>query len=1707
MNVLGISADDGLRKGISEKRCFVHVDQQTGEALSTISYSQLNALVDDFARNLGLATEDGCLLLVGLCFPLGTPVHYLIALLGATKPGSRCVAMPLNIHAQFLSDEELSDAFELVEVAIFPEIDVTSLDLQSRDAVTTFAGVAAARGVPSWRLSFSADVACPSVKLRRDKEAPVHMSRSTLPKDTVLLLRTSGSTGKPKSIPLTRGNVAAAVGSVIDAYELTQDDITYISQPMVTVGGLVTPLLSTLASAGTVIFSKFNAANHWNVVLKQGVTWYTAVPEMHKQIIEQQRGQVLERSAHRVRFIRNGSGCLPQEFVDQLCHLFSTQVVVAYGMTEATQLVCANPVGAPKPSSVGKPAKHLRLRLFDDNLRPVGHGIQGEICLAGPSMFEGYWGPATEEVNKRVFFTDADGTRWYRTGDIGTQDTDGYVFLVGRLNNMMKINGYKVFPERMEQELEKRFPSLRFVLVRRSDENCGDSLALMVQKRHPEPGDVDMAAICREVAAVARFGVSFPLPQTAHLVSEELSIVTKSSSKIDRKLAAALAHRDQTVQHHVLDLALFGGEPLEQQKPLDWWIALATKLLHALGIEELDASTPIATLGLTSLQVMAFTNMMSIYTSEFLNSRVLVSNVLHAGTLKELVESFGAAPSTRSLPAESVRRITRAKTAGGRETPLRVQTEDPVHIVGVSCRLPGHSNHLDALGQLLADKRCGITHRTDWDSDRHPEIAYAGFIEGKELVDRALFGLSPLEAAEMDPQQLAVLEGAYEAVVNAGVKVHSLAGKDVPVVVAVNHADAEIDFYSHFHGVNGVPPHIRAYKALSAIAGRVSQLLDLRGSTFCVDAACASSMVAVHESFHMLRRSRCKSAIATSANHLTSMNVSLSMAPSGLLSKTGRCHTWDEEADGFVRGEGSASLFLASDEAADSMGEICNTMVKHNGKTSHLTFPERKAEADLVYQCIDASNVGFGEINYVEAHGTGTTIGDATEAHALQDVFGTWRKRKSNPVLVGSVKANLGHLEASSGMAGLLTVLTVFRRRAAPGNAELRQLSSFVAGTGDAVGLEFPMHSTPLPEGRLTACCNSFGFAGTIGTAVLASDEPPSVLQQGHRRTAFIFALSNELPQLVQEVCASLRAESYLTAVDTLTKKLPEMPKISVDGLTLSALSGVLRGQADCPKQLQPTAYAAFQLCLASVWRAHGIHPDALAVAAPAGLREVPEPWRTLCEHEFGFKCQLQGQYDTAIILAAGDTRPFQDAVRCIEADTRATVVPGVVTAPQLFASIGRVARSLVFELSALNRESSVCMLRQEPGSDIGQEKTAASHGSSEALILVQKLLQEVDYHEEQFGPSTVPFQELDSLQWATFTSLLRSRCQLRDISMDATVAVIAQQLQKAPLTLGHAPHVPQEIETLQALTSLEAEDSTNTLIGVHGIEGDPLSLQFKTLAMRLSGEVAVYALKVTATVRQACSSLEDLAQGHVETLQARFGYRSYNIYGHSFGAMVAHKMAELLEQRGIAVTLFLGDFEVAYPPERFMDNPREDEFTDRCRMGSWEGPEMEAYKILLRRHMFSHREDADYCRQLLHEVSDPQRREHELKGFVLTKARPSNMPMETYFSMISEFSENMGFHEQLVMHSCAVDATGRKYMDGNSFFDRHTYQPGKLPAAMLFVSNSKEFSCCVEVNKQFYNDLEIVHVLDHEHYNLLESQDIIPSKVLQELRRKFRSA
>ncbi|CAJ1403442.1 unnamed protein product [Effrenium voratum] len=1617
--------------------------------------------VDCYSRDLSELTNFQRLR-VGLAFPLPAPLEYLIALLGTAA--ARCVAMPLNVHTEYLTLRELDAALVHVQVLFCPELD--GLDQHSADAVRRFTQSAERQGIPICRLSLNAG----ALKIRHEELDTSRWDSKTLGEEAVLLLQTSGSTGKPKAIPLTRQNVSSAVDSVIHAYGLTEQDVTYISQPMVTVGGLVTPLLSTLVSGGTVVYSKFNAAKHWEVIAKYGVTWYTAVPEMHKQIIESQNGRSRRRCEHTVRFIRNGSGCLPQAFVDALQRLFDTKVVVAYGMTEATQLVCANPLDAPKPNSVGTPAKNIRLGLFD-NLSAVAPQENGEICISGSSVFEAYWGPGMEEVNHLAFFTDVQGTRWYRTGDIGWQDQDGYVFLVGRANNMMKINGYKVFPERLEQELEKKYPSLRFALVQKEE-----SLALMVQSRKGEV-EVDMASLCRQLAELCRFGVSFPLPKNAYLVAPGSSFLTKSSSKIDRKQAAALSQEPEHVTcFHVLDYALFGSE-CDENKPKTWWLQLAARLLQGLCGAIISPEERLQELALTSLQVMAFTNMMNVYT-EALDTRLQVSQVLQAASLQELVDGFLGKGASFSLLGPA-RRVARSRTAGA-VLKITPEEEEVVQIMGVSCRFPGHSNNLDAFVQLLLDQRCGIVERKDWHNERYPEIAHVGLIEGKELFDRTLFGISSLEASYMDTQQLAVLEGVYEAVLNSKTQVSR---KDVPVVVAVSHADAEISFYSS--PPNHVPPHIRAYKALSAIAGRVSQLMDLRGPSFCVDAACGSSMVALHESSRMLRSSNSKLAIATAVNHISSMNVSVSMAPSGLLSKTGRCHTWDAAADGFVRGEGSAALLLALDSVdKSSYGQLRYSLVKHNGRTSHLTFPDRKAEAELMHECMQAAGIAVGEVDYVEAHGTGTVIGDATEAQALQDVFARRALAGASPLRVGSVKANVGHLEASAGMAGIFSVLCVLRRGRVFANAELKEFNPYICdgSGGSSPALDFPIESVALNE-KLVAGCNSFGFAGTIGTALLAApSEPPIDAEPAaatSRRVAFVVSLTPLPPQPeLQELAAPMDCRSFQEAMAHVAQKVPLLEEVK------AVLPAILQGQAPCPTEWLLVAHLVFQFCTAAVWKAHGVHPDEVAFIGhclPSQLRELSD----FCAAELGASVRCTAP-DAELIILLAESEDVHGAASGQPGAPGARVLPG---AGRLWPRLGEAARLDTFALERVQTTLSAHSESKEEVKDVSFGVQIVQ--LDEAMVIVQDLLKEVEYGEEEFEADTVPFMFLDSLQWVTFTSLMRSRYNLTDISMDACVADLARQLAGS----GRCGELKPEgaTDSLQCLTSLVKEDAGNVLIGVHGIEGDPMALQFRTLSSRLSGVLAIYALKVTERHRKSCCTLEDLARMHVEALQRRFGFRSYNLYGHSFGAMVAHKMAEVLEAQNIKVTLLLGDFEVAYPPERFMAS--ESQFTERCRMGAWEGPEMEAYKILLRRHMFSHREDAEYCEQLLRS-SDVRRRENEMKGFVLTQARPSSMPMESYCTMIQDFAANMGFHEELVKNSSQPAAA----LPLPGFFAEHSYEPRRLGKATLFVSASPEFSCCVEVNKQYYEELQVVHEPSHEHYNLLESEEVIPQKVLEVL-------
>jgi acyl transferase domain-containing protein len=430
------------------------------------------------------------------------------------------------------------------------------------------------------------------------------------------------------------------------------------------------------------------------------------------------------------------------------------------------------------------------------------------------------------------------------------------------------------------------------------------------------------------------------------------------------------------------------------------------------------------------------------------------------------------APSThvpRTVLDETVRqlRATRARL----ENVERARYE-PIAVVGAGVRLPGGVEDLTSFWSLLRDGTDAVS---------------AGQLRGVDHVDAEFFGIGALEADHMDPQQRLVLEVAWEALEDANVPL-----KRLPANTGVFLGAYGTDYLTL---QLGDPAAINAYTgpggALSIAANRLSYFLDVRGPSLCVDTACSSSLVAVHLACRALRHGDCDLALVGGVNVILSPISTLIVEKVLPLSPTGRCRTFDAGADGIVRGEGCAMLVLerASDANARSRrirGLIRGTAVNQDGRSNGLTAPSPRAQSELHQRALADASANPADVVYIEAHGTGTRLGDPIELQALTEVYG----HGATPCAIGSVKANLGHLEAAAGIVGLLKAMLVLEHGYAPPDLHLEQLNPEIVL--DTTRFVLPTELTPLPRGARPqlAAVSSFGFGGTNAHAVL--EEPPA---------------------------------------------------------------------------------------------------------------------------------------------------------------------------------------------------------------------------------------------------------------------------------------------------------------------------------------------------------------------------------------------------------------------------------------------------------------------------------------------------------------------------------------------------------------------------------------------------------------------------------------
>ncbi|TMQ02595.1 MAG: acyltransferase domain-containing protein, partial [Deltaproteobacteria bacterium] len=320
------------------------------------------------------------------------------------------------------------------------------------------------------------------------------------------------------------------------------------------------------------------------------------------------------------------------------------------------------------------------------------------------------------------------------------------------------------------------------------------------------------------------------------------------------------------------------------------------------------------------------------------------------------------------------------------------------------------------------------------------QTRWGGFLDDIDQFDAAFFGISPREAEEMDPQQRLVLEVAWEALERAGLAPDRLLGSEAGVFLGMMNTND----YAARKRLHDDPARIRAHHgtgiATSIAAGRLAYLLGSTGPAMAIDTACSSSLVAVHLAMRSLRSGECSLALAGGVNAILSPEITVAYSQAGMLSPTGRCRTFDASADGYVRSEGCGMLVLErlSDAVAGGRAVLAilpGAAVNHDGRSSGLTAPNGNAQCAVIRAALEDAGLTPGDVDYVEAHGTGTRLGDPIELHALAEVFGD----RPGPLLVGSVKTNVGHLEAAAGVAGLMKVILALQHREIPPHLHLRE--------------------------------------------------------------------------------------------------------------------------------------------------------------------------------------------------------------------------------------------------------------------------------------------------------------------------------------------------------------------------------------------------------------------------------------------------------------------------------------------------------------------------------------------------------------------------------------------------------------------------------------------------------------------------------------------
>ncbi|NES13758.1 MULTISPECIES: type I polyketide synthase [Micromonospora] len=792
---------------------------------------------------------------------------------------------------------------------------------------------------------------------------------------------------------------------------------------------------------------------------------------------------------------------------------------------ESRTLVSCGSVAADHDLAIVDPETGERL--------PAGH--VGEIWFSGASVAQGYWQrPQESEQTFRARIAGTGAGPFLRTGDLGFVDEHGELFVTGRHKDLIIIAGRNHYPSDIEFTVERSDPHLR--------PGCGVACSVEVDGEERlvvihEVGGNRSRFDPEQVIAAIRGAVAQEHGLQVHdvVLIKQGGVPKTSSGKLQRRAARqafldggleTLANWSAADPERIATGARAVAEksgPASATSTAPPGTAGRAEIERRL-IEELaarlkvdpsavDPTRPIATYGLQSVDMVGMVGEVE----RWLGRELPATLIWEYPTIDALVGFLGAPPSGAAptgpaapdadpagpVPTTAPRAAAAQRLPGPAGRAAGTASEpagraEPVAVIGIGCRLPGGVDGPESFWQLLTEGRDAIRevpadrwdveelHTDDPDVPGRTTTRWGGFLDRIDRFDPHFFGISAREAARMDPQQRLLAEVTWEALEDAGIVAEDLASSATGVFIGIATNDygqltlADLDRVDAYTGTGN---------AFSIAANRLSYLFDLRGPSIAVDTACSASLVAVHQAVASLARGDCTLAVAGGVNVVLSPALAINFSKAGAMAADGRCKAFDARADGYVRAEGAGVVVLKPLSAAVADADpiyavILGGAVNQDGRTNGLMAPNPHAQQEVLRRAYERAGVPPAQVGYVEAHGTGTLLGDPIEARALAAVACAGRDPR-RPLLIGSVKSNLGHLESAAGIAGLIKTALILRHREIPPSLHYRQPNPHIPF--GQLGLRVVDTRQPWPTGETPAVAgvSSFGFGGTNAHLVL----------------------------------------------------------------------------------------------------------------------------------------------------------------------------------------------------------------------------------------------------------------------------------------------------------------------------------------------------------------------------------------------------------------------------------------------------------------------------------------------------------------------------------------------------------------------------------------------------------------------------------------------